>query len=65
MTKGMVGIAAMLAAVALPGAGNAQGAPCLVVTLTGTQSGPPAFNGLAQGEIVVGTDLATVRLPAY
>src|SRR6187397_1296298 len=25
----------------------AESAPCLVVTLTGTQSGPPAFNGLA------------------
>ena len=24
-----------------------EAAPCLVVTLTGTQSGPPAFNGLA------------------
>lgn len=26
---------------------GAQAAPCLVVTLTGTQGGPPAFNGLA------------------
>ena len=26
---------------------TAQAAPCLIVTLTGTQSGPPAFNGLA------------------
>lgn len=25
----------------------AQAAPCMIVTLTGTQSGPPAFNGLA------------------
>ena len=25
----------------------AQAAPCLIVTLTGTQAGPPAFNGLA------------------
>src|SRR4051812_6332307 len=25
----------------------AQAAPCLIVTLTGTQGGPPAFNGLA------------------
>jgi ribonuclease Z len=25
----------------------AKAAPCLIVTLTGTQSGPPAFNGLA------------------
>jgi len=26
---------------------TAEAAPCLIVTLTGTQSGPPAFNGLA------------------
>jgi ribonuclease Z len=26
---------------------TAQGAPCLMVTLTGTQSGPPIFNGVA------------------
>src|SRR3954470_11895585 len=26
---------------------TAHAAPCLIVTLTGTQSGPPAFNGLA------------------
>ena len=26
---------------------TAQAAPCLIVTLTGTQGGPPAFNGLA------------------
>jgi ribonuclease Z len=25
----------------------AQAAPCIIVTLTGTQSGPPSFNGLA------------------
>jgi len=25
----------------------AQGAPCLMVTLTGTQSGPPIYNGVA------------------
>jgi ribonuclease Z len=28
-------------------AGAAHSAPCMMVTLTGTQSGPPAFNGLA------------------
>lgn len=27
--------------------GTVQAAPCLIVTLTGTQSGPPVFNGLA------------------
>ena len=32
------------AALAVP---EAQAAPCLIVTLTGTQSGPPIFNGLA------------------
>jgi len=26
---------------------TAEAAPCLIVTLTGTQGGPPAFNGLA------------------
>src|SRR3954470_17277830 len=38
--------AAVIAAlwIAVPGA---EAAPCLIVTLTGTQSGPPAFNGLA------------------
>jgi ribonuclease Z len=29
------------------GVPTAQAAPCLLVTLTGTQGGPPAFNGLA------------------
>jgi ribonuclease Z len=29
------------------GVPTAQAAPCLIVTLTGTQGGPPAFNGLA------------------
>src|SRR5262249_25014861 len=29
------------------GVATAEAAPCLIVTLTGTQSGPPAFNGLA------------------
>ena len=30
-----------------PAAQTAQAAPCLIVTLTGTQSGPPVFNGQA------------------
>lgn len=29
------------------GTSSAQAAPCMIVTLTGTQSGPPVFNGLA------------------
>ena len=33
-----------VAAVAIP---TVEAAPCLIVTLTGTQSGPPAVNGLA------------------
>src|SRR4029453_11587383 len=42
-------VATALIAVAwfVTGASTADAAPCLVVTLTGTQSGPPAFNGLA------------------
>jgi ribonuclease Z len=32
---------------ATAGTPAAQAAPCMIVTLTGTQSGPPAFNGLA------------------
>jgi ribonuclease Z len=39
----MVTIAAWLAASATP----AAAAPCLIVTLTGTQGGPSSFNGLA------------------
>ena len=41
--------AAALAAIAWLAASPqaAQAAPCLIVTLTGTQSGPPAVNGLA------------------
>ena len=37
-------IGGVLLSVAVPMAGAA---PCLIVTLTGTQGGPPAFNGLA------------------
>lgn len=35
---------ALVAMIAVP---TAQAAPCLIVTLTGTQGGPQAFNGLA------------------
>ena len=46
---------------------NAQAAACLVVTLTGTQGGPPAFNGLAGPGTLVSygddsNDCGTVRL---
>jgi ribonuclease Z len=38
---------ALVAGVWLAAATTAQAAPCLIVTLTGTQGGPGAFNGLA------------------
>ena len=48
MTKtGFAVTAFLMTAAVLVAAPTAQAAPCLVVTLTGTQSGPPAFNGLA------------------
>ncbi len=42
----LAALALMLLGV-LGGLGTAQAAPCLIVTLTGTQSGPAAVNGLA------------------
>jgi ribonuclease Z len=60
MTLRIIGAAAFAAvawlAVSLPAA---QAAPCLIVTLTGTQSGPPAVNGLAGAGTLVryGDDL--------
>src|SRR5262249_23249829 len=46
--KGFFLVTSLLAA-ALTASGNssAQAAPCLIVTLTGTQGGPQSFNGLA------------------
>jgi ribonuclease Z len=46
---------------------TAEAAPCLVVTLTGTQSGPAVFNGQAGAGTLVGfgddsTDCAAVKL---
>ena len=46
MTKITFAIAAFFLAI-LAAAATAEAAPCLIVTLTGTQSGPPADNGLA------------------
>jgi ribonuclease Z len=45
----------------------AQAAPCMIVSLTGTQSGPPAVNGLAGAGTLVrygddSNDCNTVRL---
>jgi ribonuclease Z len=39
--------AAALFLTVMAAAPRAEAAPCLIVTLTGTQSGPPVFNGLA------------------
>jgi ribonuclease Z len=46
MTKTAIAIAVLfLAVMATPP--TVEAAPCLIVTLTGTQGGPPTFNGLA------------------
>ena len=42
-----VSFVALLAATWLAAATTADAAPCLIVTLTGTQGGPQSFNGLA------------------
>jgi ribonuclease Z len=48
MTKSAVGVTAcFLTMVVMIAAPPAEAAPCLIVTLTGTQSGPPSFSGLA------------------
>src|SRR3954467_1490989 len=46
MTKTALAVAGVFLALCAA-APTAGAAPCLMVTLTGTQSGPPAFNGLA------------------
>src|SRR5215216_8046057 len=46
MTKTALAVAGVFLALCAA-APMADAAPCLIVTLTGTQSGPPAFNGLA------------------
>jgi ribonuclease Z len=48
MTKTAVTVTAFfLTMVVMAAAPPAEAAPCLIVTLTGTQSGPPSFGGLA------------------
>src|SRR5712691_5976463 len=48
MTKTAFAVTAFfLTMVLMAAAPTAEAAPCLIVTLTGTQSGPPVFNGLA------------------
>ena len=52
MTKTALALTAFFLA-AMAAAPTAQAAPCLIVTLTGTQGGPPAVNGLAGAGTVV------------
>src|SRR6266478_4555002 len=40
-------MACILAVTSAPNVSTAEAAPCLIVTLTGTQSGPSVFNGQA------------------
>jgi len=47
MTKMIFAVTAFFLAMAVTAAPTAQAAPCLIVTLTGTQSGPAVFNGQA------------------
>ena len=52
---------------AMAAAPMAEAAPCLIVTLTGTQAGPPAFNGLAGAGTLVrygddGNNCSAVKL---
>jgi ribonuclease Z len=42
-----MGFAVATGLAVMAAAPTAEAAPCLIVTLTGTQGGPPAFNGLA------------------
>ena len=47
MTKMIFAVTAFFLAMAVTATPTAQAAPCLIVTLTGTQSGPAVFNGQA------------------
>jgi ribonuclease Z len=70
MTKTAIGVVGCLlgtAATLFLSAPCAQAAPCLTVTLTGTQSGPPVVNGLAGAGTLVrygddSNDCGTVKL---
>ena len=60
-------VMSILTLVGLAAAPAAQAAPCLIVTLTGTQGGPSAFNGLAGAGTLVrygddGNDCGAVKL---
>ena len=67
MTKPSLMTAVLLMAAGMSAAPTAQAAPCLVVTLTGTQAGPPVFKGQAGAGTLVrygddGNDCGAVRL---
>src|SRR5882672_3631666 len=47
MKRFFIAIALTVGACLVVAVSAADAAPCLLVTLTGTQGGPPAFNGLA------------------
>jgi ribonuclease Z len=67
MTKTTFAVTAFFLTMAVTAAPTAQAAPCLIVTLTGTQSGPAVFNGQAGAGTLIrfGDDLndcGTVKL---
>src|SRR6516165_12598809 len=47
MARCFVAVALLAVSWLMSGASNSYAAPCLIVTLTGTQGGPQSFNGLA------------------
>jgi ribonuclease Z len=68
MTKSSLAVTALiLTAAGMTAAPTAEAAPCLIVTLTGTQAGPPAFKGQAGAGTLVrygddSNDCATLKL---
>ena len=59
-----VAFAFVLTVAAAPNVSTARAAPCLVVTLTGTQSGPAVFNGQAgAGALIRFGTTATTAAP--
>ena len=67
MTKILSATASFVLTLIASGASTAQAAPCLIVTLTGTQSGPAVFNGQAGAGTLIrfgddANDCGTVKL---
>src|SRR5438876_62252 len=68
MTKTSLAVVACILTVSItPSVSTAEAAPCLVVTLTGTQAGPSVFNGQAGAGTLVrygddSNDCGTVKL---